>query len=512
MPSTSNLATLQSSDQSDIAVHAKKNNRGEASGDANASWVNLKNAQVEKQNSRFKSLPDLSNVAQQRLDPRLPCYLTEPGIQTKIFFGRDNILEMLEEALLPPVAAHKPKEKKPRTFALRGIGGVGKTSIAAQFVASHETKFDAILWLRADTSVKVTDRFAQFAVKLGLQEAADARDTVISQKLVMKWLSNPLKSYTERSPLFKEKAHWLIVFDNVDDSNILQNFWPSHGTGSILITSRDPLAVNPAIYPGIDLENHGMQLTPFASDEATRFLREAAPDGHDPDDPDSTKRLADRLDGLPLALVQMAGIVTHRDLSFADFLELYDEEDSLLGLHQSSNPTRTFGYEYNLATVWALDKLQGGALALMNVVSLLDPDHIDEYILVDGSNRVDDDEYPKSLNAYQIARTKLWQTSLLSRDRKSKSLNIHRVVQDAARARMNRDQSRAAFQAATALLLAVWPSKDRLWLHTVTDWPQCDSLFPHIARLNNFCTKSNNYYNDIQGIHDFARLLTISGW
>jgi hypothetical protein len=36
-------------------------------------------------------------------------------------------------------------------------------------------------------------------------------------------------------------ANWLIVFKNADQPEIINDFWPSNGYGSILVTSRDPM-------------------------------------------------------------------------------------------------------------------------------------------------------------------------------------------------------------------------------------------------------------------------------
>lgn len=429
-------------------------------------WKRLRATSANKALSRYQTLQARYLHSPTR---NYPAALWKANCNSRASSAAQTFSTRWTKSLLPSSAASLSPEAGLKIFALCGIGGVRKTSIAAHFVASRRKLFDAILWLRADTSSKVTDRFAEFAVSLGLQEAEDAQGQALSQKLVMSWLTNPIVTYNSGSPLYNKKASWLIVFDNTDDPSILRRFWPTKGMGSIIVTSRDPLAAKPAYYPQRPLRLDGLQLKPFFLPDATRFLVEQAPDGHNPDDPKSTEELAGRLDGLPLALVQMAGIVSRRDLFFSEFLEMYEDEVSHFALHKEQIPQQTSGYEYNLATVWAIDSLQGEALILMNVISLLDPDHIEESILLEGSNRVEDEDYPKTLDAFHRARTKLWETSLVYKDRQNRPLNIHRVVQDTTRTKMSLNQSKAAFQAATALLLAAWPSRDRLWLPSVSD-------------------------------------------
>lgn len=68
--------------------------------------------------------------------------------------------------------------------------------------------------------------------------------------------------------------------------------------------------------------------------------------------------VAEHLGGFPLAITQMAGVITRLDLTFAEFLRTYDEEESraeLLGL-QLEHPSHRAGYEHTIASAWAIEK------------------------------------------------------------------------------------------------------------------------------------------------------------
>ena len=56
-------------------------------------------------------------------------------------------------------------------------------------------------------------------------------------------------------------------FDNVDNSDVLEDFWPMTGHGAVLTTSRNSLAKN-QIYTA----NHGIDLQPLPKMEAVEFM------------------------------------------------------------------------------------------------------------------------------------------------------------------------------------------------------------------------------------------------
>lgn len=63
----------------------------------------------------------------------------------------------LDKSLLPPERSTPSSLEYPhrRHAALCGIGGIGKTSIAIEYVFSRKEKFDAIFWIRSDETSKL---------------------------------------------------------------------------------------------------------------------------------------------------------------------------------------------------------------------------------------------------------------------------------------------------------------------------------------------------------------------
>jgi hypothetical protein len=414
-----------------------------------------------------------------REDPHLPCHLM-PLARNKGFFGRKEVLEDLENALLPTKedGYHGIEPAALKSFAICGPGGmkpalppqyhqsllillclgIGKTQIAVEYIHSRKSYYDAILWVQADEHTKLAQGFYHIAIKLGLvkEHSADARDHAITREAVKSWLKNPVKSYTHGKAHEPEIATWVLVFDNLDDLTILRDFWPFDSPGSVIITSRDPLSKT-------HWTENGTNVNAFNPEEATEFLLKLTHREEEIEERSSGNIVAVKLGGLPLALTQMAGVIVRRDLSFLEFLQVYDEESSHKDLFNLHFPYASdgSGYQHTLASVWALETLSEST-TLLDILSLLDSDGIQERVLEDprGDTSLSLAGYPMTNAAYQVARTELQTRSLITRDRGTKKITMHRLIQDAARAKMSAEKFDTVFRVAVTLLTSVWPFEE----------------------------------------------------
>lgn len=220
--------------------------------------------------------------------PLLPCYFV-PYNRSTNFFGREIALRKVYEAISPRhIKTTSDALMNPRTFALYGPGGMGKTQVACEFVYRHRDEFDAILWVHADNEARMLEDFNKIALKLGLVEkdSSDARDYGYTREVVKRWLLNPRKQLQDEK---SDLARWLLVYDNVENPKVINNFWPYDGPGSILVTSRSPFSWAVS-WP----------LIPFLPEEGKDFLlyltgRSAIRD-------DEANAVSEKLGGLPLAL------------------------------------------------------------------------------------------------------------------------------------------------------------------------------------------------------------------
>jgi len=235
----------------------------------------------------LQSSPSISDMK----GPILPCWYVPLG-RNRDFFGREYPLDKAAEALVPNMAASAPSRtfNNPMTFAIYGPGGMGKTQVAVEFVHRHRSDFDVVLWAHADDASKLAQDFSAIALRLGLvaEGSVDAQDRVYTRELVKRWLVDPLKDPKNKD---SEKATWLLVYDAVEETTVLNDFWPYDGPGSILITSRYPFAWTTS-FP----------LAPYSVPEAASYLlkltgRDADPKGHA-----ELHNVSQKLGGLPLAL------------------------------------------------------------------------------------------------------------------------------------------------------------------------------------------------------------------
>jgi hypothetical protein len=163
------------------------------------------------------------------------------------------------------------------------------------------------------------------------------------------------------------------------------------------VTSRDPLAKE-GFYP----LSAGVDLKPFLPEEAGILLQKLSHRESEANGRQSCIRIATILGGLPLAITQMSGIIRRRHLLLEEFEEYY--KDNAKRLHEMRLARGQTAYDHTISTVWAIEELPKPAMALLKVLSLLDPDRIPEDLLTHGAKNVKLGDYPTKKPAYYDAR------------------------------------------------------------------------------------------------------------
>ena len=382
---------------------------------------------------------------------------------------------------------------------------MGKTQLATEFCHAYKHKYDAICWVRADQESQLGASFGRIAVDLGLvaEDSVDARDQVVTRELLKGWLANPRKDHDPSDESIAIYAKWLLIFDSVDNLEVLRDLWPLDGPGCVLFTSRDSMAKTPGV-----LAEKGLDLPPLNPSEASKLLQKITrrpSDGH---------IVAKRLGCYPLAITQMAGVIIRQGLSFEEFLDTYDEEEGReellsMRLEPLAKPSL---YPHSLASVLALEHLNHGR-PLLSILSMLDSDSISEAILVKGAKNVRTEGFPRTMAAYRKSRTELLQSSLVSRSQDHSSLVVHRLVQDTARSKMSSSGRQRAFLDSVNLISTVWPWDElSSFRHNVKRWRACMSLLPHIFRLKILASQFSYTEDVFDDALTLARLMTDAGW
>jgi hypothetical protein len=442
--------------------------------------------------------------------PRLPCYMLQQRKLAGECMGRSDVVQLLQDALSPSVTQSESSPRgELRSFALYGLGGVGKSEIAIEYATMYKKKYDAIFWVSSDTEPKLASSFNDIAIELGLSEDADAGNQVVSRDRVIEWLTRPSKrsrdSGTEDThPSMEEYAKWLLIFDNADHPEILAEYWPVGGSGSVLVTSRNPLTKS-HIYISDGFHLEGLQHT-----DAAALLRKLT-DNNKTAHIAASEILAQRLGGHPLALTQVAGIISKRDLTIQEFLDLHQwVQTSTTSSHGDGAMDE---YKRVLLNVWAFADLAPNTLSLLNLLAQMDPDGISESIFEDYDGDADLSGYPVDKVSLEASRTELLRLSFIRRDKDTKRITIHRLVQDAIRAKMSQETLSSISSALTVLLMAAWPSSDVPFGHETAKWNACSKVLPHIQNLRKL-HEASRFEKEASRPERlaFAKLVLKAGW
>ena len=252
----------------------------------------------------------------------------------------------------------------------------------------HKIHFEVVLWVPAQSVDSFFVAFSQIAIKLGLETERDAKDPVASREMGKGWLTEPFQDFGLHQG---NKKSWILSFDGAGRPEIVYDFWPHGGQGSIIVTSRDPMAVSNFYFGEI-----GIKLDTLGERDAVTLFQRLLEIETSPELYQVLLEVARKLDFYPLAIVHMAGAMRRLEYAPARFLQVYQNEYQRRNLYTLKVGTR-HGYGVTLAAMWALKDLSAGAAQLLAIISLLDSESISEDILTIAPERTKLDDYP-SLN------------------------------------------------------------------------------------------------------------------
>jgi hypothetical protein len=247
------------------------------------------------------------------------------------FTGREQILDQLEQALLSEgkVALAQPQ-------AITGLGGIGKTQVALAYACAHRERYQAVLWVTADTKASLVSGFVAIAALLDLPEK-DAQEQKRVVAAVLRWLES--------------ETDWLLVLDNADDLERVQTFIPEHPKGHLVLITRAQATggLAQALEVNKMPEEDGALLL---LRRAKTLSTQAALDKASTEDREQAKALCRALDGLPLALDQAGAYIEETGCGLAGYLKLYRTRgDQLLAERGQAHPK---DHPAAVATTWSL--------------------------------------------------------------------------------------------------------------------------------------------------------------
>ena len=98
--------------------------------------------------------------------------------------GRTDVLEYIHAAFEPG-----NREDSPVIYAICGLGSIGKTQVALSYAIESKKYYKALLWVDADSRVRLAAGFAAFAVLLGLVTPASA-DQKSAKTVLVQWFES----------------------------------------------------------------------------------------------------------------------------------------------------------------------------------------------------------------------------------------------------------------------------------------------------------------------------------
>jgi hypothetical protein len=480
---------------------------------------------VERSRAEIAVLSGLSSGHKSLLE--VPYSMLKPSERNPQFFGRQDLLRLIDDALLPrngpPSGQAVGSQGSCRRFAICGLGGVGKTELAREFAFSRQHEFDAVFWIEAEQATQLSEGYAVIASQLGYTDAD--QDRVVSRNVAREWLRNPVKRSDSKNRQRlsgdgedsteedDEEVSWLLILNNADDLELLEEYWPRTQKGSILITSRDPMAKDGR--EGIDLE-------PLGREDAAILLRRLTKAAESPQDSQVLLDIAARLGGLPLAITQIAAFIARWGMTPADFLRFFDRQTSIEMVAKGKPPELLSRdqYKHSLFTVWTLERLSPQGLAILQLLSFLNPDSIQESLInPDPSSAPHEagapskpEGLPAAEDEYLAARLDLIRVSLVRRNKAEARLALHRLVQDVVRSQMPSARAVQVLEWTMLLVLQAWPTGFLRFDHDTATWDASEELLPHILKLKGFFQVYSGHMESAEAKQNLARLLLFAGW
>ena len=370
--------------------------------------------------------------------------------RNKNFTGREDILGQLRNPSGSKVTAVVPSAPLPR--ALQGLGGVGKTAVAIEYVYRHQSDYDLIWWIAADQLPLVRASLAGMAEQLGLPAATATGIESAAQSV--------LDALRKGDPY----KRWLLIFDNADQPEDLNDIIP-FGPGDVLITSRNHRWQSVVDTVPVDV---------FARAESAEFLAKRVPKGLT--EPEA-RELAEKLGDLPLALEQAGALQAETGMPVSEYLRLLEQNVTKI-MAEGKSPD----YPMSMTAAWqlsvsALRRQIPQALELLRCCAFFGPEAIPRDVfrpssLLAGTGISELINDPILLSR---AIRELGRFALIKLD--GRSIVVHRLIQALLRDELGpEEQSRYRHEVHLILAASATKSPDDR-----DNWPRYRELVAHVA-------------------------------
>ncbi|OXM67909.1 FxSxx-COOH system tetratricopeptide repeat protein [Amycolatopsis vastitatis] len=361
------------------------------------------------------------------------------------FTGRSELLAQLSEKLGAGTTAVLPA-------ALHGMGGIGKTQMATEYIYRHLQDYDIVWWIQATRSTQIHASLTELAQHLRLPGATEANTAVPAVKEALR-LGRPYR-------------RWLLVFDSAEDPDMVRPFFPVGGPGDILVTSRNP---------NWSAIARPLEVAVFERSESKMLLSRRGPQLDDSD----ADRISEKLGDLPLAIEQAAAWLAETGMTAREYLRLFDEK--VAEILDTSNPQ---DYETSVAAAWnvSFDQLSVSSPAahqLLQVCAFFAPEPVSRSLFAGVRGLTVSPELDAALrDPIKLGRAvrDINRFGLAKIDHRTDTILLHRLVQIVLRNRMT-EQRRNEMRHGAHELLANLDPRDP---ESPRQWQRYQEVLPHI--------------------------------
>jgi tetratricopeptide (TPR) repeat protein/transcriptional regulator with XRE-family HTH domain len=393
-----------------------------------------------------------------------------PLRRNPFFTGREEILETLHTHLSTDHGVALTQ-----TYALHGLGGVGKTQLALEYVYRHALEYSTVFWIEAETEETVISSLLRLAEALQLPERKEGdQQRVVAA--VQRWLSS--------------HSGWLLIWDNLEDLDLLSRLMPTPPRqGAILLTTR---------CQALGTLAWGMDVAPMAQEEGVLFIlrraKRLSPEAIEEqvqhlatrrsDEYTTARALVTLMGGLPLALDQAGAYIEETGCSLAAYLQCYQQQCLHLldrrGMVHGDHPL-SVAATFELACQRVAQR-NPAALELLRCCACLYPDAIPEDLLLGGTDHLGPVLGPivADVSRFDEALAMLRTFSLVQRQPETHTLSLHRLVQVIVQGALS-EQERVTLQLRLVHLLnAAFPETKATTYFQIETWKLREQLLPHV--------------------------------
>lgn len=266
---------------------------------------------------------------------RLRPVISIPFNHSPYFSGRNDELLRIAKEL-----------KREGVCVMHGLGGIGKTQLACEYVFKNISKYKIAYFVNAESDDVIKEALLNLGIRLGIVKEekkprvtqkigdviADNSEIIINQT----FNSNLVGNFNTTLDWLANSKDWILIYDNAENYESIKNYIPNVVKGEIIVTSR---------------HSEWGRLSEFAIEELSldsaiemlyRITKLEA-DEH-------AKELVKSLGFLPLAIEQAGAYIYVQKISYEKYLELF--KASRLALLE-----RGYGYtnsESTVASTWEI--------------------------------------------------------------------------------------------------------------------------------------------------------------